>query len=70
MPVENRPQSFAAAVVELLADSGCRLDQERRAAAVAAGRPSWDDAADALLSCYRSLLERPATASYGAQVGA
>jgi glycosyltransferase involved in cell wall biosynthesis len=50
------PPALAAAINELIADPGERLELEARAAAAAAGPYSWDEVARQTLALYEELL--------------
>jgi glycosyltransferase involved in cell wall biosynthesis len=53
--VTDEPEKFAAACALLLEEPASRSRLEQRALALAATLPSWDEAAAALLDCYREL---------------
>ena len=57
--VADRPERFAEACAVLLLDAGARRRLERRAVALAATLPTWDEAAERLLACYRELALAP-----------
>jgi glycosyltransferase involved in cell wall biosynthesis len=52
--VADEPAAFATAVAELLADPAAREQREQAALRYARSLPTWDDAARALLGCYRA----------------
>ena len=65
--VADDPGAFAESCARLLLDSAARRSLEERALAFAATLPTWDDAAAALLDCYRELaLERALGDAQGA----
>ncbi|HWC13040.1 MAG TPA: glycosyltransferase [Actinomycetota bacterium] len=60
MVVEDDPHDFARAMVRLLRSDDARRTLEKRAAARASLLPTWDDAAEALMSAYETLLRTDA----------
>jgi glycosyltransferase involved in cell wall biosynthesis len=52
--VADEPAAFATAVADLLADPAARDRREQAALRYARSLPTWDDAARALLGCYRA----------------
>jgi polysaccharide biosynthesis protein PslH len=69
--VADGAEAFAAETTRLLLDTGARRALERRAMAFAHSLPTWDEAAEALVTCYEDALawveprpsQKPYTAS-------
>jgi glycosyltransferase involved in cell wall biosynthesis len=62
MRIADTPRAIAAEVIDLLRRGDRRRELEARASQLASRLPTWDQAAEALLGCYRELLAREAVA--------